>query len=1090
MNSDDPSPSSPLPGPPLDPSLEARIVACVLGEASAAEASEIEFLCAVRPELADFRRRIAEVHGLLAETARPAPADFRLSAERRAKLLSDLSAAPTAASPVVTAFPPSRRWPEWAMPAAACLALLGLLAAVVIPTVDTAFSSAFSDKTVVWTPAKTTTTTPARPSFEDYVESRLSETTLPRSGPITAQERRSAEEYLGREYAKKYPQSAEVYFSMDATRAPVAAPAAASAPVPASPPPPPATAAPRPSVMPALRRDEERSNNESARSRYRAEALAEPAADSTIVVSAGELTLGDRPIIGDQLLGKAALAKQLEDRKSDVSGSVGGRIGVENDGSLRFGGGTIAGATDNFSVQTETTYGVAASASEFAKNGETQARWRELKDTGGVSSDKLAAAISSPSKPQVLDESGLTLGGLAAAPQPASPAVASGLVAENKPLDGLKAQARDAYARGDLDQAQVSFRAAQTVSGDSDAETNYFLGRIAGEKAKEAADKRQANREAMIQEVAKSWQRPGVSVQNESKPNAELAPVASAGPVDSRDAAVRRKLSETVIPSLDFQGAKLSQALSALSSSSEEHDANDHAARGVNITLENTAGAPDPVVNIALSNMSLGRVLDVLTEQTGRSYEIRDGSVVVLPPDAAKPAPRPAPDAALRREVVSAEQPVSTFSLHVSDASFRLARAALSRGEFPDPAAVRPEEFYNAFDYGDPAPVAGEPVAARVEQAAHPFLQQRNLLRVALRVPAAGRASGQPLRLTLLLDTSGSMEREDRVATVRAALEQLATLLGPADRVTLVGFARAPRLLADRIPGNQAASLAKLAADTPPEGGTNLDAALQLASELAVAQFDPSAQNRVVLLTDGAANLGDADPAALAARVVQLRQKGVAFDACGVGSNGLDDGVLESLTRQGDGRYLLLENASEAGPAFARQLAGAFRPAAQNVKVQVRFNASRVPRYRLVGFEQHRLREEDFRNDKVDAAELAAAEAAVALYQVEVDPQGSGELGEVFVRFRETATGRMIERSWPLPYDASAAAFDRATPSLQLAGASALLAEKLQGGDLGAQVRLAELDPIAAALRSRFADQPRVAEFLDMLAQARRLAPE
>src|SRR6185436_14532544 len=151
---------------------------------------------------------------------------------------------------------------------------------------------------------------------------------------------------------------------------------------------------------------------------------------------------------------------------------------------------------------------------------------------------------------------------------------------------------------------------------------------------------------------------------------------------------------------------------------------------------------------------------------------------------------------------------------------------------------------------------------------------------------------------------------------------------------------------------------------------------------------------------------------------------------------------LEALTRKGDGRYAVLNSPEEADANFARQLAGAFRPAAKDVKVQVHFNPARVARYRLIGFEKHRLKTEDFRNDRVDAAELAAEEAAVAVYQVEPLPQGEGELGEVSVRFRDAANGTMVERSWTMIYDAHAPAFDRASPSLQLAGAAALVAEK------------------------------------------------
>lgn len=447
-------------------------------------------------------------------------------------------------------------------------------------------------------------------------------------------------------------------------------------------------------------------------------------------------------------------------------------------------------------------------------------------------------------------------------------------------------------------------------------------------------------------------------------------------------------------------------------------------------------------------------------------------------------------DESLRAEVSAADEAVSTFSLHVSDASYRLARAALARGEAPDAATIRPEEFYNAFDYGDPAPAAGEAVAGRMEQAAHPFLQQRNLVRVALRVPAAGRGAGTPLRLTVLLDTSGSMEREDRAATVRAALTALAGLLGSEDRVTLVGFARQPRLLVDNLAGDQAWKLVELAANTPAAGGTNLEEALRVAGDLARRHSLAGAQNRIVLLTDGAANLGDADPARLMAQVEELRRKGVAFDACGVGADGLDDTVLESLTRKGDGRYQVLNTPEEADAGFARKLAGAFRPAAENVKVQVRFNPARVGRYRLIGFEKHRLREEDFRNDKVDAAELAAEEAAVALYQVEVLPGGEGELGDVAVRFRDVARGEMVERTWTLGYVAQPAAFNKATPSLRLAGSAALLAENLRGGAVGGQIRLKELTSVVAGLRGDYAGDARVADFVTMFAQALRLSGE
>ncbi len=458
----------------------------------------------------------------------------------------------------------------------------------------------------------------------------------------------------------------------------------------------------------------------------------------------------------------------------------------------------------------------------------------------------------------------------------------------------------------------------------------------------------------------------------------------------------------------------------------------------------------------------------------------KDRDRVVLP---SKPAAAKQVEAI--DEQTASEEAFSTFSLHVSDVSFKLAHASLSRGQWPDAAKIRIEEFVNAIDYHDPLPSGNQRVACRVEQAIHPFLMQRNLLRVSMRTSATGRSTNTPLRLTLLLDNSGSMERPDRRQAVLRAFQTLIKQLTAADQVTLISFASTPRLLADKVPGNQGETLLKLVENLPSEGGTNIETALLLAREKAAEQQLVGAQNRIVMLTDGAVNLGNANPDSLASLVIQMRDAGIAFDAAGISAQDLNDTVLEALTRQGDGRYYLLDSAEAAGESFAAQIAGSLRPSAQNVKVQVEFNPQRVGHYKLLGYEKHRLNKEDFRNDQVDAAEMAAAEAGVAVYQFEIKPNGSGDVGSASVRFRDLSTGQMIDRRWPIPYERNAPRLEQAEASMQLAASAALFAAKLSGGPLADSVDLAQLQKLLSNLSEQRADHPRVQQLRSMIEQAK-----
>jgi Mg-chelatase subunit ChlD/type II secretory pathway pseudopilin PulG len=406
--------------------------------------------------------------------------------------------------------------------------------------------------------------------------------------------------------------------------------------------------------------------------------------------------------------------------------------------------------------------------------------------------------------------------------------------------------------------------------------------------------------------------------------------------------------------------------------------------------------------------------------------------------------PHPATPAAIPQpEVQTSNNAFSTFSLNVSDVSFKLAAASLEKGVMPDPATVRSEEFINAFDYRDPAPPPGAPIGFAWERSQDPFAQNRDLLRFSVQTAAAGREAGRPLNLVLLLDNSGSMERADRVQIIHEALRVLAAQLQPQDTLSVVTFARTPRLWVDGVPGSQAGDVAEKVSGLTPQGGTNLEDAMKLAYETALRHYLANGVNRVVLLTDGAANLGNVDPEALKQKVETNRKQGIALDCFGIGWEGYNDDLLEVLSRNGDGRYGFINTPEDAATGFAGQLAGALHVAAADVKVQVEFNPARVNSYRQIGYAKHQLTKQQFRDNSVDAAEIGAAESGNALYTVEVNPQGDGPLATVRVRYKVPATGEYREQAWPVPYNGASAPLDKSSPAMRLSATASEFSEWL-----------------------------------------------
>ena len=459
-----------------------------------------------------------------------------------------------------------------------------------------------------------------------------------------------------------------------------------------------------------------------------------------------------------------------------------------------------------------------------------------------------------------------------------------------------------------------------------------------------------------------------------------------------------------------------------------------------------------------------------------------DRRETVQRPKSTPNAPVPQP------ESQTADNPFSTFSLNVSDVSYKLASASLEKGVMPDPASIRSEEFINAFDYRDPEAPSGVPIAFNWDRAAYPFAQNRDVLRFSLKTAARGREPGKPLNLVLLLDNSGSMERADRVRIIHECLRVLGGKLQPQDRVSAVSFSRRARLWMDGIPGDQATDLPQRVGSLTPEGGTNLEEAMNVAYQAALKHYLTNGANRIVLLTDGAANLGNVDPELLKKTVENYRKQGIALDCFGIGWEGYNDDLLEVLSRNGDGRYGFVNTPEAATDEFASQLAGALQVAASDVKVQVEFNPRRVSSYRQIGYAKHQLTKEQFRDNTVDAAELGAAEAGNALYVVDVNPGGEGPLATVRVRYKVPGTTQYHEKEWAVPYNGAAKALDQAPPAIRLASIASAFSEWLAGTPYASEVTPSKLLSYFPGVIETFNADPRPKKLEWMIREASRLS--
>lgn len=326
--------------------------------------------------------------------------------------------------------------------------------------------------------------------------------------------------------------------------------------------------------------------------------------------------------------------------------------------------------------------------------------------------------------------------------------------------------------------------------------------------------------------------------------------------------------------------------------------------------------------------------------------------------------------------------PLSTFSVDVDRASYTNVRRFLTRGSLPPRDAVRIEELVNYFPYDDPAPVGDVPLRITTELAPAPWNPRHDLVRVALRARDVDMRRAPASNLVFLVDVSGSMYGPGRLPLVKQSLALLVNELREEDHVAIVVYAGQAGLVLPSTPGSDKQRILQALDGLEAGGSTAGGAGIRLAYDVARRNLIRGGNNRVILCTDGDFNVGQSSDAELVRLIEDRRREGSFLTILGFGMGNYKDGKMEKLAGAGNGNYAYIDDLLEARKMLVREMGGTLLTVAKDVKLQVEFDPTKVQAYRLLGYEDRLLRDEDFANDAKDAGDVGAGHTVTALYEI------------------------------------------------------------------------------------------------------------
>lgn len=435
---------------------------------------------------------------------------------------------------------------------------------------------------------------------------------------------------------------------------------------------------------------------------------------------------------------------------------------------------------------------------------------------------------------------------------------------------------------------------------------------------------------------------------------------------------------------------------------------------------------------------------------------------------------------------------LSTFALDVDTGAYTVMRSYINEGNLPPKDAVRVEEFVNYFDQGYRYPTEHQAFGISIDGAPTPFgeTERYQMLRIGIQGYAVPAEERKDVSLTFVIDVSGSMQMENRLELVKRSLELLVEQLRPSDYVSIVVYGTEARVVLEPTHGDRQGDILEAIYSLNPEGVTNAEAGLRLGYKMADRAFNPEGINRVILCSDGVANLGDTSADSIWEHVKRRAGDGITLTTVGFGMGNYNDVLMEQLADNGNGFYTYVDTIKEAQRLFVENLTSTLQVIAMDAKVQVDFNPEVVARYRLVGFENRAVADEDFRDNKVDAGEIGAGHSVTALYEVKLQPEAVGRIATVYLRWKDPETHDVTEKSQDFSTDQMAGSFDQADPHFQWAVVVAEYAEILRDSYWAQGSSLSNVLEEAYRISDQLPRDKDVTEFVDLVRRASQMRGE